>query len=57
MDNDRALHENAMRLREALDDADTDICRLCKRLNPQHADCQHCQEHDARRKLIKECGG
>ena len=35
-------------LRVHLSSADYDICNLCKRVNPHHAECTSCQEHDDR---------
>ena len=48
----KRLKEQNAELLEALKEADSSICWMCKRLNPQHADCTSCEEHDARSKAI-----
>ena len=34
-------------------DMQDQVCRLCRRLNPQHADCNWCQATEACREAIK----
>ena len=33
------------------------ICHICKRLNPHHAGCQHCQDMDAWKAVIAKAKG
>jgi len=35
-------------------EADSEICILCKRLNPQHSECTSCEDRERRLALIKE---
>jgi len=44
-------------LLEALEDADEEICTLCKRLNPQHSECTSCDERDERLIAIAKARG
>jgi hypothetical protein len=41
-------------LYNSLVEADRVICELCKRVNPQHRDCNSCQERDKRLALLNE---
>ena len=40
-------------LKELLGDCLHDLCLLCVRLNPQHADCEQCDDTDRFREAIK----
>jgi hypothetical protein len=42
---------------EELEEADATICSLCKRLNPQHAECESCEEREVRRAAIAKAKG
>lgn len=41
-------------LKGALRDALDEICRLCVRLNPQHKNCQSCEDMEQRRRIIAD---
>ena len=42
---------------EALIEADFNICMACKRLNPHHENCNHCDDRDERIKIIEKATG
>lgn len=41
-------------LKELLGDCLHDLCQLCVRLNPQHEDCEQCDDTDYFREAINE---
>jgi len=42
---------------EQLKEADAVICDLCKRLNPQHENCDYCQDREPRLNAIAKAEG
>lgn len=54
------LIKAAPALKEALEEADKVICKLCKRLNPQHVSmdygqgCSWCKDRDVRLKALAQ---
>ena len=51
------LHKSALDLYEGLNDALTEICRMCVRLNPQHKDCKSCEEIERSRQPLRKAEG
>ena len=43
-------------LEQVIEDGLT-ICRLCRRLNPQHTECDSCEDLEDRKKLIARANG
>ena len=54
---EKRLDENKYELYEELLEADAVICELCIRLNPQHANCEWCDDREPRLKLIAKIEG
>ena len=52
-----ALFASAEGLLDELEEADAVLCQMCKRLNPQHADCTSCDDHDSRLAAIAKAYG
>ena len=51
------LIASAPELYEALKEADAEICRLCKRLNPQHSNCHSCNDRQNRYDVLAKANG
>ena len=51
------LIASAPDMREGLEEAIYDICRLCKRLNPQHENCTGCKDIEPYQEIIKKADG
>ena len=47
----------APELKECLEDALLIICNLCRRLNPQHKDCDYCGDISAYRTVLSKAEG
>ena len=56
-DDNAHLIAAAPNMYEALKEADTLICELCVRLNPQHENCTSCAERESRLKAIAKAEG
>ena len=46
--------EKIEKLKELLSDCLHDLCRLCVVINPQHADCEQCDDTDYFRDAIND---